>query len=174
MPNPSPKGDANRTDGVAAVLTPKRGTMCTHRAFVMGCAVISLTLLFVGDLCAADIGPVEAAVEDCRNDIGTYCQNIRPGEGRLLACLYAHKDQLTPGCAYDLTNASAELQQAIEAFVYVSRECKDDLAAYCGLGRPGEGRLLDCLNKQRGLSERCSQALNAVGLWQPIGEPGGQ
>jgi len=148
--------------------------MFTHRAFVMGCAFVYLTLLLVGNLCAADIGLVEAAVEDCRKDIETYCQNIRPGEGRLLTCLYAHKDQLTLGCAYDLTNASAELQQAIEAFVYVSRECKDDLAAYCGLGRPGEGRLLDCLNKQRGLSERCSQALNAAGLWQPIGVPGGE
>ena len=148
--------------------------MFTHKTFVMGCAVVSLTLLFVGNLSAADIGPVEAAVEDCRKDIETYCKNIRPGEGRLVACLYAHKDQLTLGCAYDLTNASSELQQAIEAFVYVSRECKDDLAAYCALGRPGEGRLLDCLNKQRGLSERCSQALNAVGLWQPIGELGGE
>ena len=148
--------------------------MFTHKAFVMGCTVVSLTLLFVGNLSAAGIGPVEAAVEDCGKDIETYCKNIRPGEGRLLACLYAHKDQLTLGCAYDLTNASSELQQAIEAFVYVSRECKDDLAAYCALGRPGEGRLLDCLNKQRGLSERCSQALNAVGLWQPIGELGGE
>jgi hypothetical protein len=148
--------------------------MFTHKAFVMGCTVVSLTLLFVGTLSAADIGPVEGAVEDCRKDIETYCKNIRPGEGRLLACLYAHKDQLTLGCAYDLTNASSDLQQAIEAFVYVSRECKDDLAAYCVLGRPGEGRLLDCLNKQRGLSERCSQALNAVGLWQPIGELGGE
>jgi len=134
----------------------------------------SLTLLFVGNLRAADVGPVEAAVEDCRQDIETYCNTIRPGEGRLLACLYAHKDQLTPGCAYDLYNASPELRQQVEAFVYVSRECKDDLAAYCALVRPGEGRLLDCLNSQRGLSARCSQALQAVGLWEPIGPPGGQ
>jgi hypothetical protein len=134
----------------------------------------SLTLLVAGNLCAADIGPVEAAVEDCRKDIDTYCNSIRPGEGRLLACLYAHKDQLAPGCAYDLYNAPADLQQAVEAFVYVSRECKDDLAAYCALGRLGEGRMLECLNSQRGLSARCSQALNAVGLYQPIGPGGGE
>ncbi|HVN23423.1 MAG TPA: cysteine rich repeat-containing protein [Syntrophorhabdales bacterium] len=134
----------------------------------------SLTLLFVGNLLAVDIGPVETAVDDCRKDIEMYCNNIRPGEGRLLACLYAHKDQLAPGCAYDLYNVSPEVRQAIEGFVYVSRECKDDLAAYCGLGRPGEGRLLDCLNSQRGLSARCSQALQAVGLWEPIGPPGGE
>ena len=134
----------------------------------------SVTLLFVGNLFAVDIARVKGTVEDCRKDIETYCKNIRPGEGRLLACLYAHKDQLTPGCAYDLYNASPELQQAVEALVYVSGECKDDLAAYCGLGRPGGGSLLDCLNKQRMLSVRCSQALNEVGLWQPIGETDGK
>ncbi len=132
-----------------------------------------LTLVFVGNVCAADMGSVEAAVEDCRKDIETYCSNVRPGEGRLLSCLYAYKDQLTLGCAYDLSNASPELQQTVEAFVYVSRECKDDLAAYCALGRLGEGRMLDCLNKQRGLNARCSRALQETGLWQPVGAPGG-
>ena len=132
-----------------------------------------LTFVFVGNLCAADIGPVEAAVEDCRKDIETYCNNVRPGEGRLLSCLYAHKDQLALGCAYDLSNATPELRQTVEAFVYVSRECKNDLAAYCALSRLGEGKMLDCLNSQRGLSERCSQALQETGLWQPIGPPGG-
>ena len=134
----------------------------------------SLTLMFVQNLRAADVSLAEAAVEDCRNDIDTYCNNIRPGEGRLLACLYGHKDQLALACTYDLYNATPELRQAIESYVYVSRECKDDLGAYCGLGRLGEGRLLDCLNRQRGLSARCSQALNETGLYQPMGPIGGE
>ncbi len=135
---------------------------------------LSLTLLFVGDLSAADTGLVETAVQDCRKDIETYCSSIRPGEGRLLACLYAHNDQLAPGCAYDLYNAPPDLQQAVEAFVYASRECRDDLAANCALYRYGEGKMLDCINSQRGLSARCRQALQETGLWQPIGPPGGQ
>ncbi len=134
----------------------------------------SVTLLFVGNLFAADMGRVEGAVENCRKDIETYCKNIRPGEGRLLACLHAHDGRLTPRCAYDLDNASTELQQAIEALVYVSRECRDDLAAYCALHRPEEGTLLDCLNKQRRLSLGCSETLNEVGLRQPMGEVGGK
>ncbi len=144
------------------------------RRIVFMASSFFLTLLIAGELCAAEMGPVEAAVEDCRKDIATYCNNIRPGEGRLLACLYAHNDQLTSGCAYDLRNATAELQQAVEAFVYVSRECRDDLAAYCALGRFGEGRMLDCLNSQRELSVPCTQALQQTGLWQPIGPPGGE
>jgi len=127
---------------------------------------LSLTVLVVGNLFAGDKGPVAAAVDDCKKEIETYCKNITPGEGRLLACLYAHEDQLGGVCAYDLYNASAELQRAVAALVYVSRACKDDMAAYCALRRPGEGRLVNCLNKQRGLSERCSQALNETGLKQ--------
>ena len=126
----------------------------------------SLTLLFVGNLFAADKGPVQAALDECKKDIDTYCKNITPGEGRLLACLYAYQDKLSGGCAYDLYNASAELQQAVAALMYVARECRDDVAAYCALTPPGEGRLLNCLNKQKGLSGRCSQALQEVGRKQ--------
>jgi hypothetical protein len=126
----------------------------------------SLTLLFVGNLFAADKGPVEAALDDCKKDIDTYCKNITPGEGRILACLYAYEDKLSPGCWYHLYNASAELQQAVAAFIYAARECRDDVAAYCALTPPGKGRLLNCLDKQKGLSGRCSQALRDVGLKQ--------
>jgi hypothetical protein len=148
--------------------------MLTYRAFVIGCTVISLALLTAGNLYAVDMGAVESVVDDCRKDIETYCSDIRPGEGRFLACLRAHENELTSECAYDLNNAPAELQQTIEGFVYVSRECKDDLAAYCALGRLEQGRLLDCLNRQRGLSVRCSQALNATGLYEPPGPVGGE
>ena len=135
----------------------------------------SATLLFVGNLFALDMGRVEGAVENCRKDIETYCKNIRPGEGRLLTCLHAHEGRLTPRCADDLNNASTDLQQAIEALAYVSRECRDDLAAYCAAPRrPQDGTLLDCLNKQSRLSLHCSEALNEVGLRQPMGEVGGK
>ncbi len=41
--------------------------------------------------------------EACSEEIGQFCHDVTPGDGRILACLYAHEDRLTEGCrvAYD-------------------------------------------------------------------------
>ena len=43
--------------------------------------------------------------------------------------------------------------------------CRDDLKAYCSTVKPGEGRLFDCMEKNKAkLSGRCNQAIQDVGL----------
>lgn len=37
-------------------------------------------------------------VEACRKDIAKFCKVIKPGEGRLGDCLYAHFKALSPAC----------------------------------------------------------------------------
>jgi aminoglycoside phosphotransferase family enzyme len=47
----------------------------------------------------------------------------------------------------------------------VANECHDDLMAFCSAVKPGEGRLLDCLEKNKTkVSGRCNQAIKDVGL----------
>jgi hypothetical protein len=47
----------------------------------------------------------------------------------------------------------------------VANECRGDLQAYCSAVKPGEGRLLDCLEKNKAkVSARCKQAQKDVGL----------
>jgi hypothetical protein len=36
---------------------------------------------------------------DCRSDRVRLCPDVAPGHGRILACLTAHPDQLSPMCA---------------------------------------------------------------------------
>ena len=72
---------------------------------------------------------------------------MTPGEGRILACLYAHSDKLSGKCEFALYDAAAQLERAVAALSYVVNECADDLDQFCRDVAAGEGRLLMCLDK---------------------------
>ena len=48
---------------------------------------------------------VEHLIEACEPEIETYCSQVTPGEGRLLACAYAHQDKLSGRCEFALYDA---------------------------------------------------------------------
>jgi len=108
---------------------------------------------------------VQTVTEGCKVELEKYCSDVTPGEGRVLACLYAHGDKLSPKCEYALYDAAVQLERAVAALSYVANECDGDLDQYCANVAPGEGRLLDCLKKkEKQLTKRCKQALKDVGL----------
>ena len=110
-------------------------------------------------------GLVETVATGCEKELAAYCQGVTPGEGRILACLYAHADKLSGQCEYALFDAAAQLERAVAALAYLVNECGDDLDNYCAGVPAGEGRLLGCLNKnEKKISQRCNQALKDTGL----------
>jgi len=122
-----------------------------------------MSLLFTN--AAAGENLVQTVANGCRVELEKYCSNVTPGEGRILACLYAHGDKLSPKCEYALYDAAAQLERAVAALSYVANECDEDLDKYCSAVAPGEGRLLNCLKKkEKQLTKRCKQALKDVGL----------
>ncbi|MGA6926235.1 MAG: cysteine rich repeat-containing protein [Desulfosarcina sp.] len=132
---------------------------------------IIATIAFVGlFLCAsipAQAGDdlVQTVIDGCKKELDTYCKDVTPGQGRVLACLYAHSDKLSGKCEYALYDAAAQLERAVAALSYVVNECADDLDQFCTGVAAGEGRLLQCLEKNDPkVSERCKQALKDVGL----------
>ena len=126
--------------------------------------VIGVVLLFVGSAMAQP-GLVRTVEEGCQKEISNYCKNVTPGEGRLLACLYAYGDKLSNRCEYALYDASVQLEREINALSYLANECRSDLNTYCSATKPGEGRLRDCLEKnKKKVSKRCTQAAKDVGL----------
>ena len=130
-------------------------------------AAIGLALLFAGSAFAQE-GVVQTVTEGCNKEINSYCKGVTPGEGRLLACLYAYGDRLSNRCEFALYDAAVQLERAINALGYVANECRNDLNAYCSVVAPGEGRLLDCLDKnKKKVSKRCTQAIQDVGLKKP-------
>ena len=120
-------------------------------------------MLLLGGIALAEQGPVEIVAEGCKKDIETYCKGVTPGEGRILACLYAYQDKLSNRCEYALYDAAAQLQKAVVALTYLANECRDDLKSFCSDVKPGEGRLIQCIEKNKEkISDRCKQAIRDV------------
>jgi hypothetical protein len=78
--------------------------------------------------------PVDAASAQraCRADASTLCRGVRPGGGRLAACLASHHSELSPAC-------QAALPQ--------SQPCLQALRKLCGDVPPGD----------RGALQRCAR-----------------
>jgi len=108
---------------------------------------------------------VKTVADGCKTELETYCKNVTPGEGRVLACLFAYQDKLSGKCEYALYDASVRLERAVAALGYVVNECADDLDKHCSGVAAGEGRLLDCIEKNENkVSSRCKDAMKEVGL----------
>ena len=130
-------------------------------------AIVSMILclfVFFGSLALAEEkGPVQTVADGCKKDIETYCKGVTPGEGRVLACLFAYEDKLSNRCEYALYDAAAQLERAIAALTFLANECKNDLKTYCSNIKPGEGRLIDCIDKNmEKVSSRCKLAIKDV------------
>ena len=126
--------------------------------------VVGGLLLLVTPVMAQQ-GIVETVATGCKAELEKYCSNVTPGEGRLLACLYAYEDKLSGRCEYALYDAAAQLERAVAALSYVVNECSSDLKQYCAGVAAGEGRLLQCLQKNDDkVSQRCKQARKDVGM----------
>lgn len=127
--------------------------------FVLGMVVLVAMPAFAGQ----DL--VQTVTDGCKAELDSYCKDVKPGEGRVLACLYAHQDRLSGKCEYALYDAAVQLERAVAALTYVVNECADDLDQHCRGVEAGEGRLLECLEKNdKKVSSRCKDALKEVGL----------
>jgi hypothetical protein len=93
---------------------------------------------------------------DCLADAQRFCTYTKPGEGRILECLYAYvgRRELSTSCEDAVVTAAEKLQTFADA-------CADDAARLCAGVQPGKGRLLLCLRAQSShLSSRCGAAVN--------------
>ena len=126
--------------------------------------VIGMVLVFSGGA-SAQQALIDSVVKGCDKELKTYCKDVTPGDGRGLACLYAFSDKLSAQCEYALYDAAAQLERAINALAYAANECRDDLTKYCADIKPGQGRLLQCIEKNDAkVTARCKQALKDTGL----------
>ena len=134
------------------------------RGIAMGLLILGGILLLVTPAMAQQ-SLIETVANGCKTELEKYCSNVKPGEGRVLACLYAYGDKLSGRCEYALYDAAVQLERAVAALSYAVNECSTDLRKYCGSVAAGEGRLLECLQKNDAqVSNRCKQARKDVGM----------
>jgi hypothetical protein len=131
------------------------------RSFGIGVALAAALVLGGSAAGAQDL--VQEVAEGCKTEIEGFCSEVTPGQGRMLACLYAHGDKLSGRCEYALYDAAAQLERFVAALTYVANECDADIETHCASVEMGEGRIVQCL-KAAEVSPRCSQAMKDVGL----------
>jgi len=121
-------------------------------------------LLATGSATAADtIG--DKVKKACNTELTTFCKGVMPGEGRILACLYAFEDQVSDKCVYALYDAATDLDKAITALKYAASQCAGDLDKFCADVPLGQGRGLACLTKHdKDVSQACKDALAQTGM----------
>jgi hypothetical protein len=112
---------------------------------------------------AAQKNIVDTVASGCKTELETLCVDVTPGEGRVLACLYAYGDKISGKCEYALYDAAVQLERAVAALTYLANECADDLDQFCGEVAAGQGRLLECLEKNaEKVSQRCKDSITDV------------
>lgn len=110
-------------------------------------AALMLALLGAG---LAPTAQAQSANRACRAVFAKFCKGVTPGEGRVLACLRQHQDQISADC-----KASLETAQA----------CADQARQLCGGGgdegkAPDRKAMRECLQQQReALSASCRSQL---------------
>ena len=114
----------------------------------------------VQDKLAGSIAKLEAS---CSDDIKKYCSNVTPGEGRLLHCMQAYEDKISPKCAYDAHDAALNFQIAADRLQLAVTACRDDIAKLCGKTAPGQGRIAQCLiSNKAATAPQCAAAIDKL------------
>ena len=128
--------------------------------------ILSLVcLMSIASLATAQEDVVEQALAVCQPEIESYCSQVTPGDGRLLACFIAHEDKLSGECGWALYEAMDEVEAFVAAVAYVAESCWDDIVEHCSEVEMGEGRVAVCLVEHEGeVSTGCKAAMEEVEL----------
>jgi len=99
----------------------------------------------------------------CASDIKKYCKDVTPGEGRMIYCMQAHEDKISPKCTYELGEAAASLQATADLLKDGVVACKAEIAGVCGKIQPGQGRIAECLIANKSTASKdCADAIQKV------------
>lgn len=70
-------------------------------------AVLTMALSALVQPAAAQTMPSQALRQACGGDVRKLCAGVKPGEGRIVQCLAAKPDQVSPACKSALQQAQA-------------------------------------------------------------------
>jgi len=99
----------------------------------------------------------------CAGDIKKYCRTVTPGEGRMVYCMEAHEDKISPKCSYEVGQAAASVQATLDLLKEGVIACKAEIAGVCGKVQPGQGRIAACLIENKSTASKdCAEAIRKV------------
>jgi hypothetical protein len=84
---------------------------------------------------------------DCASDVRSLCADVKPGGGRVLACLQSHVGNLSVGCSTILSKA-----------IWTAQQCAGDIHQFCPTAT--FGNVSNCMRPHLGeVSGTCKSAL---------------
>lgn len=99
----------------------------------------------------------------CESEVRDLCAHISPGNGRLIACLYANEDMVAPRCNFVLYQSAPQLGELIAAMTRMADACRADIDAQCQDFKGAQGGIAKCLELHRAtLAPQCTQAIDAL------------
>jgi hypothetical protein len=108
----------------------------------------------------AKIAKLETA---CAKDIKKYCKTVTPGEGRMIYCMQAHEDKISPQCDYELGEAASSAQASLDSLKDAIIACKTEITGVCGKTVPGQGRIAACLMANKSTASKdCVDAIQKI------------
>ena len=120
----------------------------------LGLARLAFSSLLLAPATAmAQLGEARQA---CAADIKQLCAEVKPGEGRLKACVKEHFGKLSASC-----------QTALLSNVTITKSCKTDAEQKCAGIQPGGGRIQTCMKDHfTELTKDCKESLLLAKLQQ--------
>ncbi len=98
----------------------------------------------------------QSIFESCETDLKDFCSQVLPGNGRILACIYAHEDKVSESCDAAIEDQASLLDWFFESVRYVMDRCADDIQKHCAGVKFGGGRIFSCLvEKTSSLTDDC-------------------
>ena len=89
-----------------------------------------------------------ALAETCKADVKQFCADVKPGAGKLTACIKSHFKELSGDC-----------QVAFIRIAAVGRDCRSDIKSFCSDAK-SKGAVPACLKSHADeLSARCKDAM---------------
>jgi Golgi apparatus protein 1 len=139
----------------------------TRVALLLAAIAVSSVAHAQTDVTAAILQKLTARIQQlensCGEDIRKYCVTVTPGEGRILHCMQAHEDKISPKCAFDLREAELDIQATTEQLQQATNACRGDIDRLCGKTEPGQGRIAACLAAQAAsVSPSCTAAVQKL------------
>ena len=76
----------------------------------------------------ADGANPKALESSCGEDIKKFCGNVTPGGGRIVYCMQAYEDKISPKCSFELDEVEVDFQAITDQFKDAVRACQGDIA----------------------------------------------
>jgi len=128
---------------------------------LLAIALAALLWSLPGGVQAQEIG--KEMRQACSADVKNFCSQVTRGEGRMVACFYAHNDQLSAPCEMAIVETGDRLAAAADKLRTAVAICASDIRKHCSAMDAGSGRIFRCLSDNKAsLNEGCGRIVSRI------------